>query len=1073
MVTDTATAFVLIGAALALLVVPAPRWRRLVGRSLAAIVLGMGAVTLLTYAGLPIVPPELFVPDAAGARGSSIPGLAAPETAVAFILAGASLLLLDVETRRGRRPAEWFVLGLAAIAMTVFFGYYGLAFLVATVLPFTGMAVNTAVAFMLLGAGILAARPDRGFMSRLTSGRTGGVAARRLVVTAFWIPLVGGALVLAGVRAGLYGVAPGFSLFAALTAVSFTLLALRAARVIERHEARLERSEEKFRAVVEGAPDAMLLVDRHGMITLANERIRDIFGYEPSALLGERVEALVPMRARTAHREHRLAYEKDPRARPMGAGLTLSAVKADGTEFPVEISLSPIITDDGMVTAATIRDITERERTQRDLRGWAQFFQHAQFGVVLGGGEPEDAVFEAVNPAFARMHGWAAEELIGRPVASVFAPEVRSTLPAEIAKAHVTGHHAFESLHVRKDGSVFPVLVDITAVRDEEGRVRFRAVAVLDITERKAAEENIARLAAIVESSVDGILTKDTRGIITSWNRACERIFGYTEDEIVGKKIRILYPPDRMSEEDEIVQTVIVGGESVAIHETERLCKDGSRICVALSLSPLRSADGRVVGAASIVRDVTERKKAEEAERRLAVILQATPDFVGFATPDGRTVFVNEAGLRMTGYTAEEATAMHISRFATPRSWEIINSEVIPLAVRNGSSTAETTFVTRSGQEIPMLQVIIAHKSSDGKLQQISTIARDITVVKRAEAELRTQARLLRETQILAKVGGWRWDVVSKRVVRSEELRRVIGDGPSFDDDPASFVAGIHPDDRARVVEAARTSISTGQPLSLDLRLLAAGGKSRWLHVHGEVELDAGGQVVALHGTAQDITERKVAEEALAAALREKESLLREIHHRVKNNLQVISSLLAMQSDYATERTPKELLLDSRNRVKSMALVHERLYRSGDLRHVNVGRYLADLSRQVFGSTETGDRVRLTVETEDVLAQADTAVSCGLIVNELISNSLKHGFPEGRRGNVRVRVSRDVEGYLTLAVADDGVGLPPGFDAAEQRSMGMQIVVGLAGQLGAKLEVGKGPGAQFSVRFPLDRAEGP
>ncbi len=220
---------------------------------------------------------------------------------------------------------------------------------------------------------------------------------------------------------------------------------------------------------------------------------------------------------------------------------------------------------------------------------------------------------------------------------------------------------------------------------------------------------------------------------------------------------------------------------------------------------------------------------------------------------------------------------------------------------------------------------------------------------------------------------------------------------------------------------------------------------------------------------ARDVTGRKRAERQLRASLREKEVLLHEIHHRVKNNLQVISSLLGMQAKNAEGRSIGELIRESQQRVRSIAIFHDKLYRSENLGKIDIGDYLRDLANGVVRAHGADGRVRIEVVVDDTSFGVDRAIPCGLIVNELVTNALKHAFPQ-RGGAVEVSL-HERDGEVTLRVSDDGIGLPDGLDPETSRGAGMQIVATLAKQLGGDLRISPAPGADFSVSFPAKMAE--
>jgi two-component sensor histidine kinase len=204
----------------------------------------------------------------------------------------------------------------------------------------------------------------------------------------------------------------------------------------------------------------------------------------------------------------------------------------------------------------------------------------------------------------------------------------------------------------------------------------------------------------------------------------------------------------------------------------------------------------------------------------------------------------------------------------------------------------------------------------------------------------------------------------------------------------------------------------------------------------------------------------------LETSLQEKEVLLREIHHRVKNNLQVISSLLSLQSDHVTDERAVEVFQDGQNRIRSMALVHEKLYQSENLAWVDFAEYIVSLSRYLFRAYRNhAARVRLDIDTEDVLLDVDSALTCGLIVNELVSNALKHAFPVDREGEIRVQLHTDGDRHVVLRVGDNGIGLSHDLDVGQTESLGLRLVNILVEQLDGTIALHATSGTAFEIRF--------
>jgi PAS domain S-box-containing protein len=217
----------------------------------------------------------------------------------------------------------------------------------------------------------------------------------------------------------------------------------------------------------------------------------------------------------------------------------------------------------------------------------------------------------------------------------------------------------------------------------------------------------------------------------------------------------------------------------------------------------------------------------------------------------------------------------------------------------------------------------------------------------------------------------------------------------------------------------------------------------------------------------RDISDRKIAEDRIRASLHEKEVLLKEVHHRVKNNLQVINSILNLQSDNIDDPLVREVFNDTRSRIRSIALVHERLYQSQDLANINFHDYIESLAADLFRAFGAESRnIKLTLDVRHASMAIDKTINCGLIVNEVLSNSLKYAFPENRQGKIKISLIMEKPGVLTLSVQDDGVGLPPGFDPTNCESLGLKLVFGLSRELGGEGQISDSQGVSFSVSFP-------
>lgn len=334
--------------------------------------------------------------------------------------------------------------------------------------------------------------------------------------------------------------------------------------------------------------------------------------------------------------------------------------------------------------------------------------------------------------------------------------------------------------------------------------------------------------------------------------------------------------------------------------------------------------------------------------------------------------------------------------------------------------------------------------------------------------QLEAQRSRLVTAQAVAKVGSWETDLDTLDVTWSEETYRIFGDeSGGAPMSHARFLEKVHPEDRDRVDLAFRTAQSEAAPWSIEHRIIMPDGMIKFVEERWQVSWDADGKPTRAIGTCQDVTERHARDEALRTSLSEKEALLREVHHRVKNNLQVITSFLRLEAGRTRSDDAERVLKDMQGRIHSMALLHETIYRTNNFRRVDLAAYLNQLAVHLFRSQNANpSEVRLILNLTPVELELDQAIPCGLIVNELLANTLKHGFRDGAAGEARLSVAVDANMVL-LEVTDTGAGLAADFEVRRTKSLGLQIVGDLTRQLQGEFRIGPGPAASFTATFPL------
>ncbi len=379
----------------------------------------------------------------------------------------------------------------------------------------------------------------------------------------------------------------------------------------------------------------------------------------------------------------------------------------------------------------------------------------------------------------------------------------------------------------------------------------------------------------------------------------------------------------------------------------------------------------------------------------------------------------------------------------------------------------------------------------------------EINERKKVEQQLRDREKQLSDAQKIAKIGSWKWEIENDKVSWSNELYRIFGKELNQPVNFDSYIQSVHPDDRENTEEMILRSVQIKKPFDFYEKIIRPDNNIRILHSLGEVITDSEGKPVELVGTCQDVTmakeqeeelrrtkdelevrvkertaelvkingelqkeimERKKAIENTEAALREKEILLREVHHRVKNNLQIISSLISLQANQVKDREMVSFFEQTKNRIKSIALVHEKLYKSGDISRINFEEYLGELIKNIYETFNTDNsNIALNLEIEKIFMSIDYAISLALIINELASNSFKYAFPDNRKGEIFISLKKTGDSKYILVLRDDGIGTAGRINSDNSSTLGLRLVNVLVEQLGGIITVNNSKGMEFII----------
>ncbi len=478
----------------------------------------------------------------------------------------------------------------------------------------------------------------------------------------------------------------------------------------------------------------------------------------------------------------------------------------------------------------------------------------------------------------------------------------------------------------------------------------------------------------------------------------------------------------------------------------------------------LKRKDPEDVSFVVVVRDITHHRQLQEqinqTVEELNRFFSISMDLLCIATVKGQFVRVNQAWKDVLGYTDDELKNQYLMDFVHPDDQKITREKLVCL---------------ESGQEVR--NFVNRYRSCDGTYQYLEwrsrshgsfiyAAARDVTEKQLQEAALkksedRYRGMLNSQTVLIVRVAPdnnltYVNDAYCRKFGRSQES--LIG---------SSFIPLVHPEDQQSTMKALQGLAVPPHRVLVEQRAMTVDGW-RWLAWEDWAIVDDEGNILEIQGVARDITLIKENEDRLVRSLAEKDIMLKEIHHRVKNNLQIISSLLYLQGVNSENSDVTKVLRNSQGRVEAMALLHEKIYHTPDLASINLLDYLGDLAHHVHDYyTQAIDPVSLIVRGETLFLSIEKAIVCGLILNELLTNALEHAFRGVSAGTVTLTLELVSPGTAQLVVADDGIGFPEDFHLDNTNSLGIQLIRNLSHQMDGTFDLIRSPQTQCSVRFPI------
>lgn len=746
------------------------------------------------------------------------------------------------------------------------------------------------------------------------------------------------------------------------------------------------------------------------------------------------------------------------------------------------------------VMVGTIIDISDQVRIEEALKESELRFRTLSTvgneGVVF---ILNERIVDA-NEQFAQFFGIAQkEDVIGRKLTDFFSP---SDLRRIFHSIQISRNNHQEVRTQAKSG--MSLILDVSGTLTQLNGKETRALVVSDITARKKAElaleQTALRFRNLLENSPNALLILlDDR--IRYLNPAGLELFGFDfEDELFNHEFLPLVSESHRQEVGRSIQKVR-NGEEVDYAEVRVLRSDGKEIDAGIkfTLTVYENRPALQVTISNIseriqlvqeqmrIRIVEEintvlkkeieehkitQQKLEEQKSFNENLINSSLDMIIASDPDGIIKDVNSAGLMQFGYTIDQLRGEHASLlFQRREDYDMMRKKLDD----TGGFFGEIDNISANGRMFTSLLSASLIKDNSGQVIGSMGVSRDVTEYKANERRaLEQKAKLESIFNSTENMMMWTMDKNYHATSFNHNFNAwaegSLKEEVSMGTDIKSMLMRHLDEDLYQGQIEYFDYAFRGRPQQFEFPLKNAEGKTMWLQAFLN-PVNLGDKPEEISCLVYDNTERKEIDRRVRDALKEKEVLLQEVHHRVKNNLQVISSILNLQSGYVTDPHTLEILRESQQRIKSMSFIHETLYRTSDFSNINFSDYLRSLVVNLIQSYRLQDTtISFNPEIDEVSLNIDQAIPCGLMVNEMISNALKYAFIGRKKGTITVKLKM-VDGQVSLVVADDGVGLPKDFQYEKTDSLGVQLIYTLIEQLDGRIEVEGDKGTQFLITF--------
>ena len=866
-----------------------------------------------------------------------------------------------------------------------------------------------------------------------------------------------------------------------------------------------KESEERFKILSNATFEGIVFSD-NGKIIDANDQFVKMYGFDSSSeFIGKNLvnDFVIEEQKSIAHKFVRL-----PKSDPM----EVQTIRKDGSIITVEAQGQNIPYFGKNIRATVIYNITERKQSERNLRESERALSTLMNnlpGMAYRCKKEGVWKMEFVSKGCLELTGYKPFDLTGNKKISYWEtilPEYKTKILEKIESSLESKTPYILSYKIKSaNDEIKWVWEKGEGVYDDNGKLLFAEGFVIDATDRQKFEVELKRsrenYKSLVDYSPDGVIIH-VDGRIKFANPSALNIIGVkTFEEIDNISALDFILPEYHQQILERIKKTKLGEEQgfsemkiknkngevkeletkpiaikfngmdaiqVVFHDVstqKQLAKEQIRAQIAEETNEL------------LEQEITKRKviqlQLQESQKYTRLLIDSSIDMICASDKNGCIIEFNLAALKTFGYEPNEIFGKHVSMlYANPEDRVRITDEEIFV---KGNFAGEVLNKKKNGELFMAFLSASVLKNEDGEVVGAMGVSRDISELKKSEEELKLQSAKL--NAVFESSSHIIWTVDKNICLTSfnknffmflkKHYNLEVYNGLCMIEGPT-----VSTNEYNNYWIKKYEAVMKGEAQHFETKLVNKADEIVWREIFLNPIFDDSGDVIEISGIGHDVTEKKFAEEKIRQSLQEKEVLLKEVHHRVKNNLQVISSILNLQSSYVKDAGTLNILKESQNRIKSMAFIHESLYQTKDFSSINFSEYVVNLSQNLLQSYSNSEQeIKLNLDIQNVFLNLDLAIPCGLIINEIVSNALKYAFVDKKSGGeISIKMSLEGENLL-LRIGDNGVGLAADIDFRNTPSLGLQLVVTLTDQLNGTIELDTKHGTNYTIQFKQNQVK--